>query len=35
MLAHGLQPYLAQQVAPEAAGAGAVGDIIGGIMRGQ
>jgi uncharacterized protein (AIM24 family) len=30
VLAHGLQPYLGQQGAPQAAGAGAVG----GIMRG-
>jgi len=35
ILAHGLQPYLAQQVTPQAAGAGAVGGIIGDIMRGQ
>jgi uncharacterized protein (AIM24 family) len=35
VLAHGLQPYLAQQGAPQAAEAGTVGGIIGNIMRGQ
>ena len=34
-LAHGLQPYLARQDAPQAPEAGAIGGIIGNIMRGQ
>ena len=35
VLAHGLQPYLARQDAPQSAEAGAIGGIIGDIMRGQ
>jgi uncharacterized protein (TIGR00266 family) len=35
VLAHSLEPYLARQDAPQAAGAGAVGGILGDIMRGQ
>ena len=35
VLAHGLEPYLARQAAPQTAEAGAVGGIIGDIMRGQ
>jgi hypothetical protein len=35
LLAQGLQPYLARQGAPQAAEAGAIGGIIGNIMRGQ
>ena len=35
VLAHSLQPYLARQDAPQAAEAGAIGGIIGNIMRGQ
>ena len=35
VLAHGLQPYLARQDAPQTAEAGAIGGIIGNIMRGQ
>jgi len=35
VLAHGLQPYLARQGDPQAAEAGAIGGIIGNIMRGQ
>jgi uncharacterized protein (AIM24 family) len=35
VLAHGLQPYLARQDDPQAAEAGAIGGIIGNIMRGQ
>ena len=35
VLAHGLQPYLARQDAPQAAEAGAIGGIIDNIMRGQ
>jgi uncharacterized protein (AIM24 family) len=35
VLAHGLEPYLARQSDPQAAQAGAVGGIIGSIMRGQ
>jgi uncharacterized protein (TIGR00266 family) len=35
VLAHALQPYLAQQAAPQATEAGVVGGIIGDIMRGQ
>jgi hypothetical protein len=35
VLAHGLEPYLARQDAPQAAGAGAVGGILGDFMRGQ
>jgi uncharacterized protein (TIGR00266 family) len=35
LLAQALQPYLVQQVAPQAAEAGAVGGIIGDILRGQ
>jgi uncharacterized protein (AIM24 family) len=35
ILAHGLEPYLSRQEAPQAAGAGAIGGIIGDIMRGQ
>jgi len=34
-LAHALQPYLATEGAPQAAEAGAVGGILGNIMRGQ
>ena len=32
-LAHALAPYIAQQTAPESAGSGALGGIIGGMMR--
>jgi hypothetical protein len=35
ILAHALDPYLARQAAPQAAEAGAIGGIIGDIMRGQ
>ena len=35
VLAHGLQPHLARQDAPQTAEAGAIGGIIGNIMRGQ
>ena len=35
ILAHGLEPYLARQAAPQTAEAGAIGGIIGDIMRGQ
>ena len=35
VLAHSLQPYLARQDAPQTAEAGAIGGIIGNIMRGQ
>jgi hypothetical protein len=35
MHAHALEPYLARQNAPQAAEAGAIGGIIGDIMRGQ
>jgi uncharacterized protein (AIM24 family) len=35
VLAHGPEPYLARQDAPQAAGAGAVGGILGDFMRGQ
>jgi uncharacterized protein (AIM24 family) len=35
VLAHGLEPYLARQTDPQAAGAGAVGGILGDILRGQ
>jgi uncharacterized protein (TIGR00266 family) len=35
ILAHTLDPYLSRQEAPQAAGAGAIGGIIGDIMRGQ
>jgi uncharacterized protein (AIM24 family) len=35
VLAHGLQPYLARQGDPQATEAGAIGGIIGNIMRGQ
>ena len=35
ILAHALEPYLARQTDPQAAGAGAVGGILGNIMRGQ
>ncbi len=35
ILAHGLQPYLARQEVPQTTEAGAVGGIIGNIMRGQ
>ena len=35
VLAHALQPYLAQQSAPQSAEAGALGGIIGDIMHGQ
>jgi uncharacterized protein (TIGR00266 family) len=35
ILAHALDPYLARQADPQAAEAGAVGGIIGNIMRGQ
>ena len=35
VLAHGLEPYLARQTDPQAAESGAVGGIIGNIMRGQ
>jgi len=35
VLAHGLEPYLARQNDPQAAESGAVGGIIGSIMRGQ
>jgi uncharacterized protein (AIM24 family) len=35
VLAHGLEPYLARQTDPQAAEAGAIGGIIGNIMRGQ
>ena len=34
-LAHALQPYMATESAPQAAEAGAIGGIIGNIMRGQ
>jgi uncharacterized protein (TIGR00266 family) len=33
-LAHALAPYMPQQTAPDAAGSGAIGGIIGGMMRG-
>jgi uncharacterized protein (AIM24 family) len=35
VLAQGLEPYLARQTDPQAAGAGAVGGILGDILRGQ
>jgi len=35
VLAHALEPYLAQQAGPQGAEAGAIGGIIGGLMRGQ
>jgi len=35
ILAHGLQPYLGQQEVPQTTEAGAIGGIIGNIMRGQ
>jgi uncharacterized protein (AIM24 family) len=35
VLAHGLEPYLARQTDPQAAESGAIGGIIGNIMRGQ
>ena len=35
ILAHGLEPYLNRQGAPQTAEAGAVGGIIGDLMRGQ
>jgi uncharacterized protein (AIM24 family) len=35
VLAHGLQPYLARQDAPQAVEAGAIGGIIGSIIHGQ
>ena len=35
ILAHGLEPYLARQAAPQAAEAGAIGGIVGDIVRGQ
>ena len=35
VLAHALEPYLARQNAPQAAETGAIGGIIGDIMRGQ
>jgi hypothetical protein len=35
ILAHGLEPYLARQAAPQAAEAGAIGGIVGHIVRGQ
>jgi uncharacterized protein (TIGR00266 family) len=35
VLAHALQPYLAQQAAPQSAEAGALGGIIGDLMHGQ
>jgi hypothetical protein len=35
ILAHGPEPYLARQAAPQAAEAGAIGGIVGDIVRGQ
>jgi hypothetical protein len=35
VLAHALEPYLTRQAAPQAAEAGAIGGIIGDIVRGQ
>ena len=35
ILGHGLEPYLARQAAPQAAEAGAIGGIVGDIVRGQ